>query len=127
MEEKKKKKRHPVTLGILIIALAVMIFSIVKLAGIQKDYKESEKTFQTLESEYVVHPDGAGALWQDGTRIQFEALRKEIRILWHGCVSIIITMSTSVIRCCIPEMMKRICAVTSMEIIILPDVFSWKE
>ena len=48
-----------------------------KLAGIQKDYKESEKTFQTLESEYVVHPDGAGALWQDGTRIQFEALRKE--------------------------------------------------
>ena len=112
MEEKKKKKRHPVTLVILIIALAVMIFSIVKLAGIQKDYKESEKTFQTLESEYVVHPDGAGALW---------------RILWHGCVSIIITMSTSVIRCCIPEMMKRICAVTSMEIIILPDVFSWKE
>ena len=77
MEEKKKKKRHPVTLVILIIALAVMIFSIVKLAGIQKDYKESEKTFQTLESEYVVHPDGAGALWQDGTRIQFEALRKE--------------------------------------------------
>lgn len=77
MEEKKKKKRHPVTLVILIIALAVMIFSIVELAGIQKDYKESEKTFQTLESEYVVHPDGAGALWQDGTRIQFEALRKE--------------------------------------------------
>ena len=77
MEKKKKKKRHPVTLVILIIALAVMIFSIVKLAGIQKDYKESEKTFQTLESEYVVHPDGAGALWQDGTRIQFEALRKE--------------------------------------------------
>ena len=77
MEEKKKKKRHPVTLVILIIALAVMIFSIVKLAGIQKDYKESEKTFQTLESEYVVHPDGAGALWQDGTRNQIEALRKE--------------------------------------------------
>ena len=92
------------TLVILIIALAVMIFSIVKLAGIQKDYKESEKTFQTLESEYVVHPDGAGALWQDGTRIQFEALRKEN-----------------------PDIMERICAVTSMEIIILPDVFSWKE
>ena len=48
MEKKKKKKRHPVTLVILIIALAVMIFSIVKLAGIQKDYKESEKTSQYI-------------------------------------------------------------------------------
>lgn len=127
MEEKKKKKRHPVTLVILIIALAVMIFSIVKLAGIQKDYKESEKTFQTLESEYVVHPDGAGHFGRTEPAFSLRHCARKIRILWHGCVSIIITMSTSVIRCCIPEMMKRICAVTSMEIIILPDVFSWKE
>lgn len=50
-KRKKKKKKASGDVGDLIIALAVMIFSIVKLAGIQKDYKESEKTFQTLESE----------------------------------------------------------------------------
>ena len=78
MREKEKKKRHPVTLIIFLIALAVMIFSLVKLVGIRKDYQESEQTFQTLESKYVVNPDGGtGAIWQDGTRIQFQALQKE--------------------------------------------------
>ena len=78
MKEKTKKKRHPITLVIILIALAVMIFALVKIGGIYKDYQESEKTFQTLESEYVINPNGGtGALWQDGTRIQFEELQKE--------------------------------------------------
>lgn len=78
MKEKTKKKRHPITLVIILIALAVMIFALVKIGGIYKDYQESEKTFQSLESEYVINPNGGtGALWQDGTRIQFEELQKE--------------------------------------------------
>ena len=127
MEEKKKKKRHPVTLIILIVALAVMIFAIVKLVGIRKDYQESEKTFQTLESEYVVHPDGAGALWQDGTRIQFDALRKENPDIMAWLRFDNYDNVISVIRCCILEMMKNICAAIFTGIITLRDVFSWKE
>ena len=79
-ENPKKKKGGKLTLVIIVIALAVMAFALFKIAQIYKDYQESEQTFEKLEETYVVNPDGSSVTeddWNDDTRIQFDALKKE--------------------------------------------------
>ena len=79
-ENPKKKKGGKLTLVIIVIALAVMAFALFKIAQIYKDYHESEQTFEKLEETYVVNPDGSSVTeddWNDDTRIQFDALKKE--------------------------------------------------
>ena len=79
-ENPKKKKGGKLTLVIIVIALAVMAFALFKITQIYKDYQESEQTFEKLEETYVVNPDGSSVTeddWNDDTRIQFDALKKE--------------------------------------------------
>lgn len=52
MKKKKKKSRAGSTL-VIIIALAVMIFAVYKLLTIYMDYRGSEKTYRSLEEQYV--------------------------------------------------------------------------
>lgn len=104
-ENPKKKKGGKLTLVIIVTALAVMAFALFKIAQIYKDYQESEQTFEKLEETYVVNPDGSSVAeddWNDDTRIQFDALKKKIRILWHGYGLTILMMYISAIRYCIP-------------------------
>lgn len=79
-ENPKKKKGGKLTLVIIVTVLAVMAFALFKIAQIYKDYQESEQTFEKLEETYVVNPDGSSVAeddWNDDTRIQFDALKKE--------------------------------------------------
>lgn len=81
MKKKKKKSRAGSTL-VIIIALAVMIFAVYKLLTIYMDYRGSEKTYRSLEEQYVDTGDdeekteGDGQ-WSDDIQISFEALKKE--------------------------------------------------
>lgn len=81
-KSRKKKKAGVLNLIIILVALAVMIFALARLIMIYRDYHGSEKTYQTLENDFVDTGEDedtgkSTGQWSDDVQISFEALRKE--------------------------------------------------
>lgn len=78
-KSRKKKKAGIWCTVIIIVAVAIIVFSLIKLIPILLDYKQADQTYDQLKNEYITESDFADTdeeWWAEAVQIDFDNLKQ---------------------------------------------------